>query len=352
MINQYNRYFINLYQEDPHCTMNGKEAIGRCRIETKADQGKIYIWVQNLKPDIYDVYLISSNNNKCENVLIGNINTDNRGYAELNFNFNIDNIAQSNIAIEKINVVAITPKNKKSIVAMNGYKNSKIQWRNNFVVEEEKTQDSKKNDIKSEKDETVNSNESEKSTETKPENPDSFSNNNYNNEEKNTQVPPNIITKKLDNNIDSFKAIAEKISKELEELNNYKFISEEELANLKPKNPSLDFIFKNNIQMNPFEKQNKQIKWVRISLKELINLPIDFWLYANHPFILSAYYKNKHLILGNNNKNDEYILGLPDKYQPEYKNVLRKLGFVQFKCCKDKKPMKNDYGYWLAPIYF
>ena len=77
---------------------------------------------------------------------------------------------------------------------------------------------------------------------------------------------------------------------------------------------------------------------------------MDYYLYINNPFVLVAYYKNKHLILGKNYQDNNYILGLPDIYQPEYKVILSKLNFVQFKCCQDKKTTRGDYGYWLMPI--
>lgn len=343
MTNQYNRYFINLYQEDSYCTINSKEAIGRCRIETKADKAKIYIWIQNLKQNTYDVYLISANENKCENILIGQLSSDSHGYAELNFNFMPDNILNTNISIDKINVVAITPKNKKSIVVLNGYKNSKIKWRNLFITDEQNENVENKPESQKETETTNLKNESNTDNNSLVQKQSQICNDTENSIQ-NSNIKP-------DNN-DNFKAIAQKISKELEQLQNYKFITEEELINLKPKNTNIDFIFNNNLKMSPFEKQNKNINWVRLSIRELINLPIDFWLYANHPFILSAYYKNKHMIFGVDNQKDEYILGLPDKYQPEYKGVLKKLGFLQFKCCKDKKPIRDDYGYWLMPIYF
>lgn len=110
MPNQYNRYFINLIACNTHCTINGKEAIGRCKIETRANNGKIYIWVQNLKPNLYDIYLINANKN---DVKIGELKVDMRGYAELNFDFDAENILNTGININDINVIAFTLADKK-----------------------------------------------------------------------------------------------------------------------------------------------------------------------------------------------------------------------------------------------
>lgn len=353
MINQYNRYFINLVQNDSQYTLNGKEAIGRCKVETKANKGKIYIWAQNLKAGTYDIYLINSNRNKFNAIKIGELKIDSRGYAELNFEFDTENILNKEIPINSIDVIALTPKNNKKIIVMEGYKNNKTDWHDNFNNEEkkDKNNEEKNNTEKKITDNKKNMDETEPKIET----------------EKVQNIQPQITDEKEETvaksksdsqnliveSVEKFKDIAEKINKELEQLKNYRFMSEEEIEKLEPKNKNnfcLEYIFENNIPMSPFEKQTKEIKWVRLAIQEMICLPIDFWLYANHPFIYSAYCKNKHMILGRN--SEEYILGLPDKYQPEYKGLMSKLGFIQFKCCKDKKPMREDYGYWLMPIYF
>ena len=346
MTNQYNRYFINLYQQDTYCTVSPKEAMGRCRIETKADKGKIYIWVQNLKKDTYDVYLINASENECKSINIGQLSSNSHGYGEINFNFTVDNILDTNIPIEKINVVAITPQNKKTIVALDGYKNSKIKWRDLFAMDDKNfAADEKENEIEEPKANESIQNENETDHE-KTEIFHSQKQDCTGSENLNEALEFETADK------NNFKALAAKISQEIEQLNQYKFISEEELMSLKPKKDvSINYMLENNAKMSPFEKQNRNVNWVRVSIRELINLPIDYWNLANHPFVLSAYYKNKHMIFGCDAKKDEYILGLPDKYQPEYKGILKKLGFVQFKCCQDKLPIKNDYGYWLMPIY-
>lgn len=317
MPNQYNRYFINLIACNTHCAINGKEAIGRCKIETRANDGKIYIWVQNLKPNIYDIYLINANKN---DVKIGELKVDMRGYAELNFDFNAENILNTGININNINVIAFTLADKKNEIVMEGYKNQKIEWQNNFKSK-------------------INENENKKINES--------------NEKNEIEAKTNEEETKINTTDETFKEIAGKINKELKALENYKFMSEDEIQNLDTKkNDELEYIFQHNTPMSPFQNQKKEIKWVRLALKELSCLPIDSWTLINHPFIFSAYYKNKHMLLGKNISNSEYILGLPDTYQPEYKTLMSKLGFVQFKSCQDKKAMKNDHGYWLMPIYF
>ncbi|MDR3240510.1 MAG: hypothetical protein LBT44_10585 [Clostridiales bacterium] len=110
----------------------------------------------------------------------------------------------------------------------------------------------------------------------------------------------------------------------------------------------LELIFKIYIHMTPFEKQVKEIEWIRISDREPIFLPIDYQNLMNHPFLVAAYKKYKHLILGRfMGVQDVYVLGLPGVYESRYRPVALQLGFGQFKCCDEVKPVEGQYGYWL-----
>lgn len=165
-----------------------------------------------------------------------------------------------------------------------------------------------------------------------------------------------------------FKAMAEKFNKELKELTHYTFLTEEELAAIhnkyedgesvtikehQPKN-DLDLIFEEYATMTPFQRQNREVHWIRISPKELCLLPFDFYTYQCNPLILSAYRKYQHLILGRTGgkleEGREYILGVPEQYHTDYRLTALKMGFGQFKCCEDAKPREGDYGYWLMRI--
>lgn len=165
-----------------------------------------------------------------------------------------------------------------------------------------------------------------------------------------------------------FKAMAEKFNKELKELTHYTFLTEEELAAINNKyedgesvtikehqtKNDLDLIFEEYATMTPFQRQNREVHWIRISPKELCLLPFDFYTYQCNPLILSAYRKYQHLILGRTGgkleKGREYILGVPEQYHTDYRLTALKMGFGQFKCCEDARPREGDYGYWLMRI--
>ncbi len=174
---------------------------------------------------------------------------------------------------------------------------------------------------------------------------------------------------------EAFKMMLKKFNQELEELNAYTVMNEEELTNtyLAKKCDENDFfdilgensidteearereitrIFIECVKMRPFQSQKKDITWVRIGINELCALPIDFVKYANSSFVASKYYKYKHLLLGRINVKDQnrFILGVPDAYDQAYKSIAAELEFKQFKPCEGKPLREGVYGYWLMVI--
>jgi len=117
----------------------------------------------------------------------------------------------------------------------------------------------------------------------------------------------------------------------------------------------LEEIFKNNIEITPFESKSPDILWVRISLREPAYLPIDYRFMVNHPMIISAYKKYNHLIMGRitNKGKTEYVLGVPGIYEPQYVSAAQQMGFTQFKTIMDNGVLNpGDYGYWLALLRY
>ena len=389
----YSRFFINLNQVDLNYAVKNKKIIGRCKIEKHGNLGQIYVWVQNLKSGYYDFYLVSKKTNSFQKIKIGEIKIDERGYGELNFNFDINNSVNKNLNFEDINIVALTLKDKILIVA-EGYKNNfHIDWHNDFkndLFENEKniknnetakiktdSLETKENIIVKNSDEKnnidleqkqnpevkKNNNEKIKSDEQKIFDADKTKiKNDLTEPEKNHDTKIKLdenkifVTEKKEQheNTDIFTIMAEKIKKELDDKRKIDFIKQKNHMKFdcETKN-DLDFLFEINQPIKPFETQKKEIDWIRLSLKEISFLPIDFWNLINHPFIFYAYLKNKHFILGREKNNqNKFIFGVPDKYQPEYKTCMQKFGFDQFKLCRNKKNIFDDDGYWLMQIDF
>ncbi len=173
-----------------------------------------------------------------------------------------------------------------------------------------------------------------------------------------------------------FKEFAKRFSEELGELKNYVFLTDEQLSQRAAQQPDLevesmpeqlsrkkamhreckraDYIFGVNERVKPFMRQNREVNWVKITLRDLTLLPIDHYKYANNVFVASAYKKWQHLILGitEDLSGRQYILGVPDRFSRQFKLNAGRLGFVQFKTCADKKAEDGDFGYWLMPIIF
>lgn len=171
---------------------------------------------------------------------------------------------------------------------------------------------------------------------------------------------------------ETFKAMAKRFNEELEELNAYSILSEEELdklevskntypeSDLQPDNiesteieyNEINRIFRENPKTSPFENQAQDINWVTITLDELSVLPFDLIKYMTHPFLLSGYYKYKHFILGkvNSSEKNKYVLGVPDVYDYSYKAIASELEFRQFKPCGHEMLNDGAYGYWLMTM--
>ena len=323
---------------------------------------------------------------------IGEIKIDERGYGEINFNFDTNNPANENLNIEEINIVALTTKDNILIVA-EGYKNNfHMDWhddfKNNFFESENQIKNNETTKIKADlsgtkNDVTKNTNEknnldcehkkndSEKikldenkicDDENKTKIKNDLAETEKNNDEKVKSNENKIFdTEKkdesktnLNQNTDIFRIMAEKIKKELDDKRQTDFIKQKNQMEFdcETKN-DLNFLFEINQPIRPFETQKKEIDWIRLSLKEISFLPIDFWNLINHPFIFYAYLKNKYFILGREKNNqNKFIFGVPDKYQPEYKTCMQKFGFDQFKLCHETKNIFDNDGYWLMQIDF
>ena len=162
----------------------------------------------------------------------------------------------------------------------------------------------------------------------------------------------------------TFMDMAQNFKKELNELEVYALLTEEELEEYRRKEEAstakqadklmteLDRVFARSTKMSPFKRQNKQVLWIRVSLQDLTALT-DARRFVNHPFVASAYKKYSHLILGMSEDGlgrRQYILGVPEAYDPEFRVVAARMGFVQFKCCDDVAPRTGEYGYWLIPV--
>lgn len=162
----------------------------------------------------------------------------------------------------------------------------------------------------------------------------------------------------------TFKTMAKKFNDELDELNAYSRLSEAALDDravaAEPEIPDdhrtpeeririeINRIFDEHPRTMPFGTPEDELSWVVITLDELSALPFYVVGYMNHPFLLSGYYRYKHLILGKNRSEEgRYLLGVPDRYSTTDAVMAASLEFRQFQPCGGERIGEGVYGYWL-----
>jgi len=104
--------------------------------------------------------------------------------------------------------------------------------------------------------------------------------------------------------------------------------------------------------MTPFTKQNRVMRWVRISITDPIPLPNNRPQLLEEFFVSSSFALYGHLILGMTTDNGppQYVIGVPGDYDPDQRGHAKRLGFSQFKCHDGERAQRGDKGYWLMFI--
>lgn len=415
---RYDRFFIMFRQELSGYSIDGREPNGYCKIEVRDGKGRISTYIQGLKPlndgTMYRVYLISAQNNKSLGIPIGWLDINNRGRGECRWEFNPDNLEGTGLAIEDFNVGAIIIKGDKIndlIAPIVGYKDREVLWKKGFKdfsvhrnnVDEDKNETFKKiqnstDTIKEEKiikeqikvqpnkerelDDTKNITRNKEITLNKEVTDENKSEIPIQSEieqekfdkieipkqmqdtikESNTTDMPDVnVDKEKVNPHKIFNDMVSKFYAEMAELEKYKILSSEdkklldlELDTKEKTVDDIEYMFQNNENIIPFERANKDIKWIKVAPFELVTLDLPTWTYIKHQFINAAWKKYKYLILGrysnSQNTNYSYILGIPDTYDEKYSPIAQSLGFKKFICAKGRIFQKGDMGYWLMEL--
>jgi len=113
----------------------------------------------------------------------------------------------------------------------------------------------------------------------------------------------------------------------------------------------IDRIFSSNVQLRPFARQYAPVKWVRVSLRELVVLPTEFLRIMNNPLVVLCNEKYGHLIFGRDEGNPlQLFIGVPALYDNGLVPKAQLMGFSRFECCEDKEPDAGDHGYWILEL--
>ena len=413
---RYDKVFIMLRQEISGFSLGERPVWGSCTMEIKNGSGRFTTYVQGLKKlsdgRNYELYAIAGKAGGSIGVSLGTIDIDIFGKGELKFDFDPENVAKSGLAIEAFNVIAVmikndTKQNMGILAPLAGYRENKINWRNNFnefssikekcvifaaektlekeevkqerKIENEITQKiSQKKEIKEEIkqkiekeqeiEEIEKSNQIEEIKHIKKQQEQVLElqkDNLEQNEKEKIQKKKEFaksddfygefaVSAEEKDAQNTFHEIAQKFKKELEELEKAGILSNKELQKIsaipkkRKEESDIDYIFRNNDIVNPFANKNG-FQWRSISIEELVLLPFDSCRFMKHPFIVSGYRKYKHLLLGRD-LDSNYFLGVPDKYLQQYNEDAKHMGFLEFKTCDGLKSKEKGYGYWIKSI--
>jgi hypothetical protein len=142
----YSRYFIILQEDERgYALASDKLPSGYAKLEMKNEKCKISYYVQNLKKESAPYYMMLICNKKEVNKIIklGELNIDDHGRAEVSYEYEVDNICGTGIAMDKIVGASICRFIDNNIVSvMCGFASTDIpQWKSFQVVEEAKQKD-------------------------------------------------------------------------------------------------------------------------------------------------------------------------------------------------------------------
>ena len=383
---RYDKILIQMKQ-DTHGFSTGERSVsGSCTIEIKNNTGTLRFYIKDLrKPKSIDFYLygISVSKNSCEGIFICNVTPDKTGFFEYQVNFEPDNFMNTQKEIEKINVFAVISKRETEeeplLVPACGYTDLKINWKNRFKIFDKNSIENINDVIEIEDYKELESVFEDSDTQEgiediyKEKTISAAENPNHNNTIHSTECVaidkiynPEKITLMPDiseilkiPSADIFSTITKRFKEEMELLEKNGVFTKEDIENImssgkksnklskanKSNNKELDIIFKENKKIN---LPNSEVDWIICDIKESILLPQNNISEMKNPFILYSYKKYGHIIIGRNNENNIYYIGIPDYYNSDYTLTASHLGFKTF---IHKNTDNKGWGYWIKEIY-
>ena len=155
----YSRYFIILQEEEKGYSLSSdKVASGYAKLELKNDKCKISYYVQNLKKEMTPYYMVLVCNKKDVKkiIRISEMNIDDYGRADICYEYPVNNVAGSNISMDKVSGAAIVKLIEGKIVSvMSGFASADIPKWKDFVLVEDKNRNSDENEQSTEEKVTI-----------------------------------------------------------------------------------------------------------------------------------------------------------------------------------------------------
>lgn len=153
----YSRYFIILQEDEKGNSISSdKQPSGYTKIETKNDKCKVSFYVQNVKKDNSQCYMVIVCNKKDTKKLInlGPLNIDENGRADVSYECHVDNIGGTSMGVDKVGGATIMKiVAGKYVHVLSGFSSTEIpeNWKDYGLVEGKKLEEVKIVEKKDEK---------------------------------------------------------------------------------------------------------------------------------------------------------------------------------------------------------
>lgn len=107
------------------------------------------------------------------------------------------------------------------------------------------------------------------------------------------------------------------------------------------------FILENYPVMTPFAGDDRTL-CVRMELKDLRQLPKQFWYFGNNSFLLHGFFNYRYFILGMTEEFGikKWFIGVPGVFQNPERVMAALFGFPEFRSEKDSPINTGEFGYW------
>jgi len=107
------------------------------------------------------------------------------------------------------------------------------------------------------------------------------------------------------------------------------------------------FILENYPVMTPFSGDEDTL-CVRLELKDLRQLPRQFWYLGNNSFLLHGFFNYRYLILGMTQEYGvkKWFIGIPGVFQNPERVMAALFGFPEFRIEKPAPINTGEFGYW------
>ncbi len=290
----YSRIFIALKKGCEGYEKDVREPAGRSIIEVRNGAGRITLQVQGLKSDCdYRVCMLTDRSYAQvePHLYIGGL-----GRGEIRWNFDPENLG---INVADVKAVAVLSGDKAPLI---GFTEGEYNWQKCLMHIQDKNLG---NSAENNADDTDESHRSDVEAVS------------YDDGECDKEKLIHIINE---------------FEKDVDEINKYAAADMPD---------SVKYIFERDSVM-PFEEDERQ--WVYVNIRELSAVR-GLWKFMNDPFVIKGYYDYRHLILGR--KGNEYYLGVPCKYESEYKTDAYAQAFNECKGAGSGEPVRGKLCYYI-----